>query len=926
MLHRMVVFVSTSPSGVPTEVAAVNGRLRLPASVSPLIGRHAELDELEAVLGTDRVITLTGPGGCGKSRLAFELALRIGERFDGGVAWVDLASCANDESVLIATATAFELDIAGVASLDPIVESIRARNASLLVLDNAEHVLTAVAELATALSSRAVHATIVSTSREPIGVPGEVVWRVPSLSVPLVTPTAEPELMSATDIEEFASVQLFVERARRSRRGFELTDENATAIAQICARLDGLPLALELAAARIRTMPPDRIARELDDRFRLLAGGPRAQIARQQTLYASVAWSENLLDEGDRAAFRRLGVFVGGFTVAAAEAVISAFDDVQAYDVAEAVSRLVDKSLLQFDDRLDRYSMLETIRSYALQRLIDTGEASTARNAHARWFAAWLRSVASANEGSDINSWWSNRLHLPDKVDVEWPNCAGALRWVAPHSVEALRLVTGLGDYWALRQRATDSATFGMPAVIAGDRSLPEWMDAVVSLQTVRTTAADAVFALAHDEAIAIATSRGDAAALLKLTMARQIAMVMLTGPRADLIAQLDIVRAQAYELRDWYTAWNATQSPAVMLAAAGFSDEAIERVAGLSSTRATLVRALSAQQFGDNDLARRLVARTDEAKWPREVAAFDRVLFVFLAANTSLATGNTAAVDAELAVNPFANSLPFAFRSVFALARGVRAVVTDQYEDARVIFGSEEPFVFTSWRVVCLLAQVEIALGDVEQARRTALRLQALEAPAPWFHATCTLVLAECERDNDDRRALDLAHEALAIAADHRLMLIAVDALETIAVLLAAGSREREAARLLAASAAARTRMGYSFRFAHREQYVSPVISRLQPSDSWSEGATLTIVEAIELAQRMRGGRSRATTGWDAITPTELRVIEHVAAGRTNPQIADALLMSRATVKTHLVHVYAKLGIANRAELAAAVARKEST
>jgi DNA-binding CsgD family transcriptional regulator len=359
---------------------------------------------------------------------------------------------------------------------------------------------------------------------------------------------------------------------------------------------------------------------------------------------------------------------------------------------------------------------------------------------------------------------------------------------------------------------------------------------------------------------------------------------------------------------------------------AAGYNAEAVARVAGLASARASLVRALAAQQGGDRSSAERLKAEAGTAALPRGVAAFDRVLLVFLTANTTLATGDIAPLDEELDANPFADSLPFAFRSVFALARGIRAVVTGRYEDARALFSSEEPFVFTSWRLVCLLAQVELALGEVDAARATARRLQTLDTPAPWFQATGTLVLAECERESDQRLALDLAHQALTLATDHNLMLIAIDALEAIGVLLAEAGREREAARILGAAHVARVGRGYSFRFAHRERYVTPLAERLSPSEAWAEGVAITMDEAVELAQRMRGERSRATTGWAALTPTELRVIEQVAAGRTNPQIGDALLMSRATVKTHLVHVYAKLGIATRAELAAAVARKEST
>lgn len=926
MIHRMVAVTLDATSawrGRPGSPVTAPPP-RLPALLTPLVGRADELAELTVVLGAERLVTLTGAGGCGKSRLALELAWATGVRSVGGVVWADLSSCTDAESVTSLVSAALEIvEAPGEAVLDRIVRALRDRGRTWLVLDTAEHVVSSLAPLVGAVVAAAPLVTVLCTSREPLGVPGEVVWRVPSLAAPPV----EPGPASAAHVERYDAVQLFADRARRARRGFAVTDANAAAVAQICARLDGLPLAIELAAARVRAMPPERIAAQLDDRFRLLSGGSRTLTARQQTLHASVAWSESLLDDVERAVLRRLGVFAGGFTVDAAEAVVGTFDDVDPYGVAEVVGRLVDKSLVQFDEVADRYALLDTIRSFAVQRLIDAGETARARDAHAAWCADWLASVADGG-ADDVNEWWSSRLAVVSHVDPEWANCRNALEWAEPGSPLSLRLVAGLGDYWALRQRAGDSGHHGMRALLAADPSVPGWLEAVVALQTVRTNAADPDFPALRERALELALARGDERAALRLDVARHIGAVMLVGPRDDLMAALDEVRDRAQAVGEWFTTWNAVQSPAVMLVVAGRPAEAERRIAGLTGARARLVQAAAALQRGEIDRSARLADEARDLVDARLGAAVDRLLVAFCTASAALATGDVAVLDPLTfgALSP--SSLPRPFLAAYAMAQGVRELLAGDLAAARAVFVAAQSDLFTSWRALCYQVQIDLSLGDPGTAAEAATSLlDRLEGVSvPFCESTCRLVLAECVRPVDEREALEEAHRALARAAEFELWPCAVDALELIGALLVEGGRRRDGARLLGSADAARRRLTYRYRFPHRQAYVDAAHDVARDDAGWAEGSDLPLAAAVEVARRMRGERSRPVVGWDSLTPTERRVVDKVVEGLTNPQIAEALLMSRATVKTHLVHVYGKLGIATRAELAAAAARREDS
>ncbi len=362
-------------------LGVVPGRRRLPLETSTFVGREHELAELRTLLGRTRLLTLAGTGGAGKTRLALELARDREAMHADGAILVELDSVGDGADVPDAVAEALDLRaLPGGALVDAIAADLAPREL-LLVLDNCEHVIGSSAALADALLRSAPRLTILATSREPLRVPGEVVFRVPSLAIPDPDAAELPaELLS------YEAVRLFVERAGAVAPGFELDESNAAAVARICHRLDGLPLALELAAARTDALAADALAERLDDRFRLLRVGSRTAPTRQQTLEAALDWSHELLADVERVLLRRLAVFSGGFTLEAAEEVCAG-EGLEPAQVADVLARLVEKSLVTTEERqaARRYRLLETIRAYANARLVEAEELATLSLRQAEW-------------------------------------------------------------------------------------------------------------------------------------------------------------------------------------------------------------------------------------------------------------------------------------------------------------------------------------------------------------------------------------------------------------------------------------------------------------------------------------------------------------------------------------------------------------
>jgi non-specific serine/threonine protein kinase len=436
------------------------GPSNLPLQLTSFVGRERELATTRELLAAHRLVTLIGTGGVGKTRLALEAAGALRPAYPDGIWLAELAALADPALVPQAVATATGVrERPGrplVATLTDALEPKRL----LLVLDNCEHLVAACARLADALLRACPHLTVLATSREALGIAGETVWRVPSLSAPEETGAAGREVPAAGapdvagDLARYAAVRLFCERAAAVRPGFALTAESAPAVAQVCARLDGIPLALELAAARVRVLPPQQLLARLEDRFRLLTGGSRTALERHQTLRAAVDWSYALLSDPERTLFARLSVFAGGWTLEAAEAV-GAGGGIEASGVLELLARLVDKSLVVADEQpggTARYRLLETLRQYAQERLEASGEAAAVRLRHAACYAGLAAQTPAYLDRptAEQGAWY-------DGLEREHANLRAALGWAAAggargDAAEAgLRLGLDLFGFWTVR-------------------------------------------------------------------------------------------------------------------------------------------------------------------------------------------------------------------------------------------------------------------------------------------------------------------------------------------------------------------------------------------------------------------------------------------------------------------------------------------
>src|SRR5271167_2841477 len=417
----------------PLRVSSTVVSTRLPAQLTSFVGRDAQLTQLRELLADNRVVTLTGAGGVGKTRLAIQVAAQLAGEFDDGVWYVDLAPITDPELVAVTVARALGLpDQPGRSTMDTLTRFVADRQ-MLVVLDNCEHLLDASAALIVVLLGTCAGLTVLATSREAIGVAGEVSWRVPSLSL------------------DDEAIELFTDRARHARPGFTVSDDNAAAVGEICRRLDGVPLAIELAAARVRALSVSEIVDSLHDRFRLLTGGARTAVRRQQTLRASVDWSHALLTQPEQILFRRLAAFMGGFDLDAAQAVAGS-GDVQRYQVLDQLTLLVDKSLVVTDDSRGRtrYRLLETVRQYAQEKLGESGEADAVRTRHRDYYTA-LAAAVDAPAGRD----YEQRL---EQAELEIDNLRAAFGWSCENSdtALALTLASSLQPLWISRGRARE--------------------------------------------------------------------------------------------------------------------------------------------------------------------------------------------------------------------------------------------------------------------------------------------------------------------------------------------------------------------------------------------------------------------------------------------------------------------------------------
>jgi non-specific serine/threonine protein kinase len=436
-----------------------------PTWLTSFVGRARELREIADLLTQARLVTLTGPGGCGKSRLAVEAAARAVAASGGTAVFVGLASIAEPSHVLPAVANALGVrEIPGETLARRLEHAICNRDL-LLVIDNVEHLLSAAPEIA-ALLHACLRLRVLATSRELLRLSGEQVYLVPPLSLPTAATSTDDVHLPPTTLEESEAVRLFADRARGVLPDFRLDRQSAPVVAEICWRLDGLPLAIELAAARLRHLPLVALPERLGTRLPLLTDGPRDAPARQRTLHDAIAWSYTLLDASQQQLFLRLAVFAGGFTIPAAQAVCFP-DSRRPVEALDGVSSLVDKSLLVRVDSTSgeaRFSMLETLREYALERLEASGEGAAIRRQHAAWYLALAESAEAGLHGPAQAAWLS-------RLEREHDNLRTALTWSLSADGElasGVRLASALFRFWWRRGYLTEGRAW-LGRVIAND-------------------------------------------------------------------------------------------------------------------------------------------------------------------------------------------------------------------------------------------------------------------------------------------------------------------------------------------------------------------------------------------------------------------------------------------------------------------------
>ena len=461
-LHTAVLRGELNPAPpaatVPTaDLVDTRPPTNLRAGLTSFVGRQEDVAQVGKLIGEYRLTTLTGPGGAGKTRLSIESARPLLDQLPDGIWLVELAPLSDGadvpQAVLAAMGLREQASISRAPLGDPVdrlVAALRTRGV-LLVLDNCEHLIEAVAALADRLLGECPRLRILATSREPLGIIGEAIWPVEPLTLP-------PENADVTEAMSAAAVRLLQDRAAAARSGFAVTEQTAPAVARICRALDGMPLAIELAAARLRTMSAEQLASRLDDRFRLLTGGARMAPRQHQTLRAVVDWSWELLTDAERALLRRLAVFAGGATVEAAERVCAG-GPVEADRVLDLITSLTDKSLLVATGD-GRYRMLETIKAYGLERLDEAGERDQIRQAHANYFAE-LAAIA------DPHLRRAEQLVWLDRLAAEHDNLNAAVRGAvaAGDARSAVRLVAAAGWYWWLAGHKAEGAELAAAAL-----------------------------------------------------------------------------------------------------------------------------------------------------------------------------------------------------------------------------------------------------------------------------------------------------------------------------------------------------------------------------------------------------------------------------------------------------------------------------
>ena len=846
------------PLRTPKSIAAHN----LPSQFTSFVGRGSQLTELGKLLAQNRLLTLSGAGGAGKTRLGIQVANQVAAEYADGVWYVDLAPISDSDLVAVAVARALGLpDQPGRSTMETLTRFIADRQL-LMVLDNCEHLLDACAELIVAVLRGAPGLTLLTTSREPIGVPGEATWRVPSLSV----------------ADE--AIELFTDRARLAQPGFAMTDDNAATVAEICARLDGMPLAIELAAARVRALSVVEILDSLHDRFRLLTGGARTAVRRQQTLRASVDWSHALLTEPERVLFRRLAVFLGGFDLDAAQAV-AAGGEMQRFQVLDLLTLLVDKSLVVAENvgAATRYRLLETVRQYALEKLGESGEADAVRTHHRDHYTA-MAAPLDTPAGGD----YEQRL---EQAETEIANLRAAFVWSREHADNglALALASSLQPLWFTRGRIREGLAWFDAVLTADDTDHLEVAAAVRAGALADKAVLDAwvTAKLSMDQAqqaVAIARELDDPALLARTLTAcgvvanyydREVAQPYFAeaiGLARAIGDQWRLSQILALEAQGAAIAGD----PHAARAAAEEGRDLADAIGDRSNSRVCrfwlgLVQAQSGDFAGAvtqiGKVAAECEAAHDEIWRVSSLGSLGTVLAYQGEAAAARAAGE-ATVQAGAELGGFFVGMGYQVLALAALAAGDGASADEAREAAWKHMGMTGALA-ASWRY--WIAEAALAGGDLAAARGWAD--DAVSATKGWYLSLALTARARVAiAQGEPAQAASDAHDALTRAGEIEAHLCVPDILEILAGLAGEEGNHRAAARLFGSAYGIRQRMGV-VRFkvwdAGYEASVAAVRNALGDKafdSAWAEGATMSTEEAIAYARRGHGERKRSAGG----------------------------------------------------------------
>jgi predicted ATPase/class 3 adenylate cyclase/DNA-binding CsgD family transcriptional regulator len=893
----------------------------LPAQLTSFVGRGEEMANVRTLLASNRLVTLSGAGGAGKTRLAVEVAAALATEFSDGVWYVDLAPITNPHVVPVTTArTLGLLDQPGRTPMETVLTFVGDRK-MLLLLDNCEHLLDTCGQMVAELLHVCPELTILGTSREPIGVAGEAIWRVPSLSL----------------ADE--AIELFTDRARRARAEFTITDDDTAVVAEICLRLDGMPLAIELAAARVRALTLTQILGSLHDRFRLLTGGARTAVRRQQTLRASVDWSHALLTEPERVLFRRLAVFMGGFDLDAAQAV-GGSNDLERYQLLDQISLLVDKSLVVAEDvrGVMRYRLLETVRQYALEKLGESGEADEVRTRHRDHYTATATERESAGPPGDER--------LMEWAETEIDNLRAAYGWSRENSDTdaALRLVSSLHEFWLRRARVRE----GIAAFdgIFNDEGRPNatpavWVRAVADHAILAATVAVPASLEQARDALVVARELGNPALVRHTLMAcGLLAIYSAETAQSYFTEAVDLARA-------FNDGWRICQIRNMQAITSVYAGDPFAAQAAAEEGRDV------ADAIGDRHYAQHCRIWLGLAKWFQgDVIEADRMFRILadraevhedkaatifrlighasvlahLGQVASARAATESAIEAAEALGGFYGD------SVHAVA-GATALVAGDAKEARRACE-------TAWRHTipireiyarCFnpLAEAALASGDLIAARDWADAVVAVVPGAFRLKALTVRAVVALAQGEPDQAQRDV-HDALVVAAETKSSWRLPETLECLARLTADDGNFKAAARVLGSADAIRRLTGQCrlpMDDVGYDAVLTAVRDTLEAQDfeaGWAEGAALSTEDAIAYAQRGRGERKRPSSGWASLTPTELDVVRLVGKSLGNKDIAARLFISHRTVQTHLTHVYAKLGMTSRVQLAQEAGRHD--